>query len=275
MTFRIKAVILKRLVEAIPGLRAQIPPEIDLDQVKVVALRIFGAVQRGEGKPVFHWMVPKMVHSGGGGPIENEELWRLIGDESETGHPRPWKIKWGSIIHTDAARAYANLSWDPMRPKKEDADEDKDKNLEGAEVPVGQVSQVVAGEHPEVQSERLVLEAVELFHADRRTNHAAQKYKSQYQGHKRVHGFFRWNSQDSIYGKTGKPERNSCRVGFDLRRDGQTWRAILQGIIHDIRIIIHREGLEMMRKESNLWPLKSGDVKEIRCNACGALEQEK
>jgi len=51
-----------------------------------------------------------LVESGGGGPIENCELWRMLGDEDDDGTKKDWKIRWGTICHTDSARAYANLS---------------------------------------------------------------------------------------------------------------------------------------------------------------------
>ena len=60
-------------------------------------------------------MVPKLVEAGGGGPIENAELWRLLGNQNPDGTEKEWRIRWGTICHTDAARAYSNLSRCPFQ----------------------------------------------------------------------------------------------------------------------------------------------------------------
>jgi hypothetical protein len=128
---------------------------------EVVALRLFGAVERGSSRVYLEWMVPKLVEAGGGGPIEKEELWRILGNCGEDESERPYKVRYGSIIHTDSARAYANLAGTIIDDPKEEAM--KNLPLEG----------------PKVQQRRLAAEADAGFLLQRRESSEAARYAQQ------------------------------------------------------------------------------------------------
>ena len=149
-------------------MREHVPADADADSVKVLALRLFGAVDRGTSKVFLDWMVPKLVEAGGGGAIENTELWRLLGNKNADGTEKEWKVRWGSITHTDAARAYSNLS---RRSFEETPELNNEANRRSLEALVETVAQ---------QGARLAAELEAGFHEARRIPEFAKKYKSQH-----------------------------------------------------------------------------------------------
>lgn len=127
----------------------------------------------------YKWLVPKLVEAGGGGPIENTELWRCLGPEDGEGNPRPWKVHWGSIIHSNAAKSYTNLPYDPPQLNKQATDEENDKTAGPSGVVINQADCSWAGEEDEVKRCRVQLEAENDFHVERRVPAFAQKYRTQ------------------------------------------------------------------------------------------------
>jgi hypothetical protein len=169
MTFRLKGVWLKTLIEQLPQIRHLIPQDVDVRTVKVVALRLFGAFTRGTSKHYLEWLVPKLVQSGGGGPEENEELWRAIGNKTPAGEDRPWKVSYGSIVHTNAARSYANLGWDTTRHSSvATTAEENAKSAEACQIVTCRGVDKWKAEEKAVQVERVQTEREHDFHRDRR-----------------------------------------------------------------------------------------------------------
>lgn len=165
MCFRTKAVILRDAVEAFPDIQGELSEGLDMTAAKVIALRVFGAMDRGSSQVFLDFMVPKLVESGGGGPIEKEELWRMLGNIGEDAAERPFRVRFGSVIHTDSARAYANLGYAPFQETESRQSEALAKNLPAE----GQV----------VQNERLGEEKKAGFHEARRVSTEAAKYACQ------------------------------------------------------------------------------------------------
>ena len=87
----------------------------------------------------------------------------MIGNRTGDGLERPWRIRAGTITHTDSARAYANLS---RQPTANEADERRRNVDEGIET--------ISEQHA-----RLVAELEEGFQENRRVPEYLAKYTKQ------------------------------------------------------------------------------------------------
>ena len=84
----------------------------DNGEILIRAIRYAGLVERGQAKVVLVELPGREVQAGGGSPISDEELWNLMAAErNNRGEVLRWRVRAGSVIHTDRAKAYFNLGW--------------------------------------------------------------------------------------------------------------------------------------------------------------------
>ena len=100
-------------------------------QKKVLVMRYLGIFERSSGRYVLKEMADIRVKAGGGGPISNEELWRLLRPSGEGAGDQV--LRYGTVIHTDSARAYANLAWKEMAISRDEVRQHNPNETAGAQ----------------------------------------------------------------------------------------------------------------------------------------------
>ena len=94
------------------------------------------------------------------------------------GEAQRWLVRWGSICHTNGARAYTNLAWFPVSSTPNSLEE---RLINSAQrlIVVNRSIEQWPGESEEDQEARIQVELAEEFNTSRRTREFAEKFRGQ------------------------------------------------------------------------------------------------
>ena len=127
-------------------------------------------MQRGSSQLLILPLPDKIVEAGGGGPIRDKDLFDIMAMETDPANAKKitkCRLLPGSIVHTDAARAYFNIGSSQLQP---DAGEKGKIDPSDPQFADGRPKRGWTSETDEQRKEREAVEAEQELWADGRRN---------------------------------------------------------------------------------------------------------